>query len=220
MISTLKWVVGIVIAGIAALGISWVIYAPDKALRGVWQTDGYGLILDVSATRIKAYEASDVHCRHDQTIPTHTWLINFLEGVTLAHEGDQLVLNVAGTLNPIRANRIAAVPDLCDVAVANTPTMVFDIIWEVMNTHYAHFDTHGVDWAARKALRPAPDASDEVLYTTLQDLLTGLDDGHTFLATERGVWSPSIPPAWHDVRHLVRDTTLAAIPETAKCSGG
>lgn len=216
----LSWAVGIVLISVAAIVISWVIYTPDRALRGVWQTEGYGLIIDVGATTIDVYEHSDVHCTHDQTIPAHTWLINFLEGVQFDRLGDQLALRVAGTLNPIYATSIDAVPALCAEKTPNSPTMVFDVLWEVMNTHYAHFDTHNVDWAARRGLRPQPadTINDPDLFARLQEALTGLDDGHTFLAAGETVWSPSIPPTWHNDRHMMRDTTIAAVPDLSEPS--
>jgi hypothetical protein len=211
----LGWVVGIIIAGALALGISWIFYAPPQALRGVWKTDGYGLVLDVSATTINVYQTSDIHCIHDQTIPAHTGIVNFLEGVTFTKDDDRLVLNASGTLNPIYADRIGDIPALCNQDLDSDPTSVFDVMWEVMNTHYAHFDTHGVDWADRYALRPAPGTTldDAALFSLIQETLTGLDDGHTYIKAGETVWSPSLPTAWHDDRHLVRDTTFAAVPD-------
>lgn len=211
----LGWIAGIAILAVAVLGISWVKYAPSQDLRGVWKTDGYGLMLDVGALTIDVYEVSDIHCTKDQTIPAHMWIVDFLEGVTLYREDAQLVLAAEGTLNPITADPVAALPDSCNDPLPNTPTAVFDVLWEVMNTHYSHFDTHGVDWDARRALRPEPGTQmdDAALMAVLQEALTGLDDGHTFIATGDSIWSPSVRPDWHDVRHVVRDTTLAAVSD-------
>jgi len=89
-------------------------------------------------------------------------------------------------------------------------------MWEVMKTHYAHFDTHGVDWAARKSFRPDPQANDATLWKALQDALSGLDDGHTYIAASDQVWSPAIAPAWHNDRHLMRDTTLATVADISE----
>jgi hypothetical protein len=216
----LSWIVGVVLAGVVAIGVSWVFNTPDKALRGVWKTDGYGLMLDVSATTIDVYQYSDVHCVPDQTIPAHTWLVNFLEGVTFTPDGDRLLLSVAGLLNPIYADKIDSLPASCDEGPANDPTTTFDVMWETMNTHYAHFDTHGVDWAARKSLRPAPGTTldDADMLALIKETLTGLDDGHTYIATGTDVWSPSLPSTWHDDRRMVRDTTIAAIPDLSEPS--
>lgn len=211
----LGWVVGLVVLAIAALGISWLKFAPPQDVRGVWKTDGYGLVLDVGALKIDVYEVSNVHCTKDQTIPAHMWIVDFLEGVSLARDADQLVLTAAGTLNPIYAGKIDALPAACADPVPNTPTQVFDVMWDVMNTHYAHFDTHDVDWDARQSLRPSPNATldDAALFEVLKEALTGLDDGHTFIATGDTIWSPSEPTDWHDDRHLMRDTTLAAVAD-------
>lgn len=54
-------------AGAALIGViataavaSWAISMPKSDLRGVWQTDGYGYILDVGAFSIDIYETSAV----------------------------------------------------------------------------------------------------------------------------------------------------------------
>jgi hypothetical protein len=216
----LGWTVGLIVTAILALGITWAIYAPPQALRGTWKTEGYGLVLDVSALRIKVYQTSDIHCLPDQTIPGHMGLVNLIEGVTIAEVDDRMIINVAGTLNPIYADPIDAIPALCATPPANDPTSTFDVMWEVMNRHYAHFDLHGVDWAARKALRPAPGTrmSDADLLALLKEALTDLDDGHTYVATGDTIWSPSEPTTWHNDRHMMRDATLAVVADLSEPS--
>lgn len=209
----LTWVVGLAAAGPIALAVTWVFNTPPEATRGVWQTEGYGLVLDVSGTKIDVYETSALHCHRDMRIPAHLWLVNLLEGATFTQEDARLKINLSEGLNPIYADPIAALPDTCATAPANTAQNTFDVMWEVMNTHYAHFDTHGVDWAARKSLRPDGPLDDAALLDVMKEALKGLDDGHTFIVAGDDVWSPSIPPAWHDDRHVMRDTTLKAVAD-------
>jgi len=211
----LGWAVGLLVAGILAFGGSWLYYAPPQELRGTWKTDGYGLVIDVTGLTITTYQASDIHCIHDQTAPAHLGLARLFNGVTFAVENDRLVLTSAGLLNPIYADRIDTVSALCDTPPSNSPASVFDVVWDTMNTHYTQFDTHGIDWAARHAMRPTAGSSynDAGLLALLKDLLTGLDDSHTYIATDTEVWSPAIPSDWHADRHMVRDTTLAAVPD-------
>ncbi len=211
----LGWTVAMLVAGVLALGISWVYYAPPQEIRGTWKTDGYGLVIDITGLTINVYQSGDTYCIHDQKAPAHMGLVNLVEGVTFDITDDRLKLTSSDVLNPIYADRIAEVPAPCDTPPSNTEANVFDAVWGAMNTHYAHFDTHGIDWAARQSLRPTAGSSrdDAGILPLLKDLLAGLDDNHVYIATGTDVWSPALPTAWHDARHLVRDTTLAAVPD-------
>lgn len=213
---TLSWLLGLCVFAMIAVAVSWLVYMPPKAVRGVWQTEGYGLVLDVSATTIDVYQTSDLHCHRDMRIPAHLWLVNFLEGATFTQEGDRLKIALSEGLNPVYADPIGTLPTTCTAPPEVTAQATFDVMWDVMNTHYAHFDTHGVDWAARKSFRPDPQANDATLWKALQDALSGLDDGHTYLAASDQVWSPAITPVWHNNRHLMRDTTLATVADISE----
>ena len=212
----LKWILGIGVVAFGALAVTWVMHAPPKDARGTWQTEGYGLAVDVGAAMIDVYQVSNVHCHPDQQIPGHMWLVDYLEGVQFARDGERLKIAVAGTLNPIYATRTEALPALCDTTPPNNAQTTFDVMWDVMDTHYAHFDTHGVDWAARKALRPDGPLDAAALFAVFRQALDGLDDGHTFVAAGDDAWSPALPAPWHDDRYVVRDATLAAVPDLSE----
>ncbi|MEM9788559.1 MAG: S41 family peptidase [Pseudomonadota bacterium] len=210
----LKYLGGLL--GLIALGagISFVVSAPNATMRGIWATEGYGLYLDIGRTQIDIYEVTEISCLHSETLPAHQWLINALEEVTFATTGDQLQINVASILNPIIANRQATLPALCPQTPDEPGTAQenFDVLWQVMDEHYAFFELHGVDWDARQSLRPATHAvlSDEDLFSLFQETLAGLDDGHLSISGPDGqVHSPSVPPDWHDERYVVRNATFA-----------
>ena len=207
--------ISIVILIVAFLA-SWVYYAPSADMKGTWKTEGYGLAIDVGAVFIDVYQVTDMSCRRDMRIPAHLPLIKALEGAEFAVVDGRFKLGVEGTLNPIFADRTAALPSQCLIQTRPAPdsaTYNFDVFWQAMHEHYAFFDLHGVDWDARKSLRPSEDADDATLWAAMSDALNGLDDGHLYIHDGTTVHSPSVRPDWHADRHLARDTTRAAIPE-------
>ena len=195
---------------------SWVYYAPSSDMKGTWRTEGYGLVIDVGSFFIDVYQTTEISCHRDMRIPAHLPLIKALEGAEFAREGARFKLGVQGTLNPIFADRIEALPGNCDPqtpAPDASAADIFDVFWQAMHEHYACFDLHGVDWNTRKSLRPSEDATDTDLWAAMAQAIDGLDDGHLYIHDGTQIHSPSIRPDWHEDRHLVRDTTRAAIPE-------
>jgi carboxyl-terminal processing protease len=204
----------VLVAGAA----SWVISMPKTAMRGVWKTEGHGLFLDVGALTIDVYEHSAASCQHTMRIPAHLGLIRLAEGVRLSTAEDRLSMSADGTIGAITADRVETLPGACVPESPGRPGTAqqnFDVFWAKMDAHYAFFDLHAVDWAARRAaFRPADDAimGDDALFALLSKTLVGLDDGHVSLSRDEGVFSPYTPPEWYDQRNNLRNTTQASIP--------
>ena len=205
------------VAATAALA-SWVIHMPKADLRGVWQTEGYGLVLDVGALSIDIYETSAISCLPSMQVPAHLGLIRMIEGIDLRLDSGRLTLSIDGTIGPIRADRVNALPDACKVGSPQRPGTAqqnFDVFWAKMNEHYAFFDLHGVDWAARRAaLRPGQDEvlTDDALFARMTAALAGLDDEHLTLVSDGETYSPALRPDWYENRQQMRDAAWAQIP--------
>ena len=225
MISAIKWLFGLVGVAAAALGVSWILTMPDKEIRGTWETEGYGLHLDIGRALIDIYQVTEISCHRAYRLPAHQWLIAALEDVRFTSQDEGLQIVAGGTLNPIRADRTASLPDHCPAAPVSPGTAQenFDVLWQAMHEHYAFFDLHEVDWAARRAAyRPEAAAvlDEDTLFDLFKQTLDGLDDGHLYIARPDGeVHSPSVPPDWHDDRHMVRDNTLAQFTELTAING-
>ncbi len=140
------------------------------------------------------------------------------EGVRLGTDSGRLSLSFDGAIGAIRADRVDALPGACAPESPLRPGTAqenFDVFWAKMNEHYAFFDLHGVDWAARRAaLRPADDAvlDDDALFALLSDALVGLDDGHVTLSREGETFCPAVRPDWYTNRLDLRAATWASIP--------
>jgi hypothetical protein len=192
----LWFVVGALVVAFVA---TWVIYMPTADERGVWRSQTGGQIITLNMFQAKLYSESSASCVHQLSFPAHLKLVEFAEGATIDMDGDALVLRVDGSLEPTLFDRLETLPDTCGSASADaTPRDVFDAAWTAFDEHYAFFDLHGVDWEARRALAPAPDAqiNDESLLELLSQMADGLDDGHVQLGTPIGYFSPALAPTW------------------------
>ena len=83
-------------AGVAVLvlifAVTWVIFMPTKAMRGVWAAPAYGQILRISGLRAELYRVTSVSCFRELTFPAHLGLVQLLAGATLKLEGGTLAL--------------------------------------------------------------------------------------------------------------------------------
>lgn len=225
MIAPLRWLLWLIALTALALGVSWVLTMPGKDIRGHWTTEGYGLHIDIGRMVIDVYEVTDISCHHAQRIPAHLWLIGATQDITLTRADNRLRFDAAGMLNPIMADRANGLPESCPQTPGSPGTAQdnFDVFWQAMAEHYAFFDLHGVDWAARRsALRPAANArlDDDALFALFKTALDGLDDGHVSIRTSGGaIHSPALRPDWFADRHLVRDTTLAQFDDLTAVAG-
>jgi hypothetical protein len=201
-----------------AAAASWVIWMPKADLRGVWRTEGYGFVLNVGAFSIDIYETSAVSCLRTLQIPAHLGLIRLVEGVNLGNDNGRLSMSFDGAIGAIRADRLDALPGPCAQGSPPRPGTAqenFDVFWARMDEHYAFFDLHGVDWAARRAaLRPGKDEvlTDDALFALLSDALTGLDDEHLTLSRAGETFSPALRPDCYANRLEMRAVTRSSIP--------
>jgi len=184
-------------AFVAAVLVSWLVYMPNADERGIWQAESGGQIITLGRLQAKLYSETGASCTQQLAFPAHLKLVEWAEGATVAVSGDTLLLDVDGALSPLPFKRLDTLPTSCSPANPDAPAaIVFDAFWSAMDTHYAFFDLHGVNWDARRNLAPTNDITDEALYALLSDTLAGIDDGHVQLATPYGYMSPAQPPAW------------------------
>lgn len=197
------WGIGTLIALVA---LTWPVFMPDRNARGLWATQGYGLVFDIGRFGIDIYEVNSATCLTYLTGPAHSLALRMLADAAFRASDGVLTINVQGTVNPIIATPIAALPTHCGTtAQPGTPRENFDAMWTVMNENYAFFDLHGVDWTARYdqfARQFTDDLDDAATFDLMTQVLAPLDDGHTYIiapALSRG-FSPATYVDWAEDR--------------------
>lgn len=197
------WGIGTLIALVV---LTWPAFMPERGARGLWATDGYGLVLDIGRFRLDVYEVNSATCLTYLTGPAHSLALRALANADFSATDGVLTINVQGTVNPIIATPIAALPARCGTTPQpGTPRENFEAMWTVMNENYAFFDLHGVDWAARYdqfARQFTDDLDDTATFDLMTQVLAPLDDGHTYIvapALSRG-FSPATYVDWAEER--------------------
>jgi hypothetical protein len=174
--------------------------ANPSSLDGIWLSDGYGLLLEIDADRIRAHQITSISC-----LPAWT-AVRQPDGGKAAEavfhmEGKGAAPKILVTTGPspdvkhfripesaastVVFRRTSGVPEVCNKAALDTPLNNFDIFWTTFDEHYPFFQLRGVDWkAARDKFRPQvnADTSKPELFRILRSMLAPLHDGHTSLS--------------------------------------
>ncbi|WP_417257494.1 S41 family peptidase [Celeribacter sp.] len=182
-----------------AFGVLWWTGKPSKDLQGIWITNGYGLVVQITPFTIALHEITPVSCLPSQKLPAHIGLARRLAGYSFDVQGDDLTVGVADVIDDIRAYRVDALPDQCLHGKMAGPLETFDVFWRTFDTHYPNFELYGVDWDTRRAeaLEALADNFDpKHLSDVMANSVRGLEDAHVNLMTPSGDFSPLAPAPW------------------------
>lgn len=161
------------------------------ANNSIWQTQGYGYILEVKGSDIRFYDITESHC-----------LINHIEtdeypssNISITRDGAELEW---GTLHPVKLTKLKALPDLCQQGLMASvyennyefsALQVFDVFWSTFAEHFAFSDSLNWDWHAKYASwrnKISTETNERELADVLGQLLEVLGDAHAYLESKEG----------------------------------
>lgn len=170
------------LAAVTSLLVPTAIPAQTVSVDGVWQTDGYNVIVAIDNGSAQFYDLTKVSCAASDTA------VQTQPGV---YEGDGSRytirpgrMQVEGSVGVLRMHRLTALPTRCTVDTPNDPLSVFDVFWASYAENYPSFTQKGIDWKAeRDRVRPLihDGMSDDELFTLMAGMLEPLGDAHTGL---------------------------------------
>lgn len=177
------WLAAVATAGIGpAFGAG-----PGASLarfQGIWESQGYGQVLEIAADRLTVYDLTDVSCARISELPFPHADADY-ESVEAT--ADRLSFRWEGGLTRYEYVRRQRLPDRCvgrlDAPSAD-PEFIFATLWHAFNENYAFFAQRSVDWAGvYRDLRPRAITArnDEELFSVLSEALATLRDGHVDL---------------------------------------
>lgn len=157
------------------------------SIEGVWQSDGYGFVLEIRGESARLFSIGDGFCvpETDEMVP----ITDLLPEVSfeLMGSGQRLNIGLAMEQHRISAYRRSSVPRVCTQALPADAITVFNAFVGYFDTNYLFFTVHNVDWPARVAeARQRMDVamSDQELFDELSWLIAPLRDGHVTLVAE------------------------------------
>ncbi|QNE20409.1 S41 family peptidase [Kribbella qitaiheensis] len=172
-------------AGLVAAPLSAPLAATAAiTIDGVWQTEGYGLILAVDNGKAQLYPTTSISC----TTPTayeqdgNRFTAEGEQAFTVKVTRDRGLLHVEGDVGDKHLRRLAKLPSTCTAPAPTGPLAVFDQFWTDYAENYPFFRAKGIDWrAVRTKYRPQvkPGMPDDALFELLASMIRPLGDAHT-----------------------------------------
>ncbi|MEO0815987.1 MAG: S41 family peptidase [Pseudomonadota bacterium] len=156
---------------------------PDSA-QGVWISNGYGFQLVVGEDYLSAYHVTDAFCTVSRD--TADELATLMDRFVLVDDG-RLIVSSSLDSHSYYFERVDSLDPYCTNTAKTDAQTSFDAFADLMSTHYAFFELHGVDWDQRVATarqRMKPDMTEQQLFDLMASMLVGLEDAHLSLEAE------------------------------------
>lgn len=195
----IRGMVGVVLAGLT-LACSTQIRA--SSLDGVWESEGYGLLLEIRQADVRVWQTTAASCllafssRRQPAVPEGAEAAFSMPaemgGLTIqirpGASDDLRRLKVVGTASDIGLRRIAGKPSTCAALASGQgpgdPRQTFEVFVQTFREQYPFFAVRGVDWerAVAAAHQELGDSRDPAtLFQVMLSLISPLQDAHTFL---------------------------------------
>ena len=151
--------------------------ARRAALEGLWQSEGYGYVMDIKDGRATVYDYTSSTCLKKSFFFDSPGFDVAGWDVSLDAKGDELLYKAKGPITEFRFRRIKKLPPVCENGGIGSTTdakVNFDVMWQTFQDHYAFFKLRGVDW---KALRDQyrSQVTEQNLETVFQKMLSQLN---------------------------------------------
>ncbi|MGW7539250.1 S41 family peptidase [Amycolatopsis sp. NPDC054798] len=175
----------IFLAGLTMLSVA---VFPNSTVDGVWRTDGYGQLVQVSGGKLTTYDVTGVSCLPGTLSGTG-------DGTRFSTNEGSVVTIRPGRMsydNNLGVRSLRRVPGGLPPACQAPSVELFDVFWRTFAENYPFFRAKGVDWksegdAARREIAAHP----ERLFDVLCGLIRPLHDAHVgLLAANQHCSSP------------------------------
>ncbi len=156
----------------------------QSSLDGIWESQGYGYVLKIHGNNKKIYDISSNHC-FDKGLSQRE-LSSILTDLKVI-DAHTIQAKIESGITDYYFKRIEKLPLTCKQKYDKNHAESIRYFIDVMKTHYAYFELHGVDWEQRSnEVIPLLDdqVSDNRAYQLMLKLLSGLNDAHIYLAAE------------------------------------
>ena len=180
------------ISGLMALLSLYLLSARAQSLDGFWQSDAYGLLVEIRGANLNTYQTTSISCLPWWTAKRSDGdgkksEVVFERGdtpirLTSGSAPDTLLMRDGVSVSSVSLRRISARPDNCSDKLANTPQNNYAVFWQTFSEQFALFPLYGADWAAvDRKYRPQVTASTtpEELFGVLREMILPFHNAHT-----------------------------------------
>jgi peptidase S41-like protein/tricorn protease-like protein len=180
------------ISGLMALLSLFFPAARAQSLDGFWQSDAYGLLVEIRGANLNTSQTTSISCLPWWTAKRSDGdgkksEVIFKRGdtpirLTPGPAPDTLLMRDGISVSSVSLRRISARPDNCSDKLANTPQNNYAVFWQTFAEQFALFPLYGADWAAvDRKYRPQVTASTtpEELFGILREMILPFHNAHT-----------------------------------------
>jgi hypothetical protein len=160
----------------------------DKArrLEGLWQSDGYGYVLEIRDGIAQVYDVTSTTCLK-KSFFFDTPGFN-VEGwnVSMTSSGTRMSYRGEGVATRFDFVRLSSLPEICSgqlILPTDDALTNFDVLWNTFQEHYAFFSQRKVDWKALRA-QYRPQVTKDNLEKIFHQMLANLNEDHVSLASD------------------------------------
>lgn len=185
-----------------------------QQFNGIWQSHGYGFVMDITTDNVDVYDYTSISLIYEDWYNLDNDEFgedeNFMGNFSL--ENDVLKLTTTGGTE-IYFDEIDGLPDL--TPETNDPQINFDVFWQTYKEWCAIFPVVNVDWDAQYDVFNSQidgATTDQELYNILEELLSLLNDGHSYLEDDNGnefEGGPDVGDLWdwydYDMMDMIED---------------
>lgn len=157
-----------------------------ERLEGVWQSDGYGYVLEVRNGIATVYDITTRTClKKTFFFDTGGFSVDRWN-VDMNSSGTRMIYNAEGVVTKFYFTKLSKLPEVCSeqlIVPTKNPYVNFDVLWQTFEDHYAFFEKRRVDWAAlRSKYRPLVTESN--LEEIFHRILSEFREDHVSLASD------------------------------------
>jgi len=150
------------------------------SIEGIWQSIGYGRILNIESAKYAIYDITQISC-----LPEKEGSISELEGA-MEVKNDTLSFKVG--FDVYYYERIKDLPIICEQNVSKSklsdPVYNFEVFANTFKEHYAYFKRNNIKWNSLYPMLKSKITSkttEAELYLVLEEMLDSLNDNHGYV---------------------------------------
>jgi hypothetical protein len=163
-------------------------FSATHSLDGIWQSEGYGNVFVIQASRIESFQFTTTTCVKGPTAhfigasatakDSDGDLFTIRDGDSSGHK----LLHSIGSAGHIHLDRISALPSVCTHLTPDVPAANFEVFARSFAEHYISLDLKHADWQAltdQARIAITPETSPAQLFDLMKGVIEPFGDAHT-----------------------------------------
>lgn len=169
--------------------------APAQSARGLWESVGYGLLIEIDSITLRTFQTTSISCipwwtaqRLDSESRPDESVFNRGDArirITIGSSPDELLMREGPSISRVTLRRVRDRPQRCNETPANTPPTNYAIFWQTFAEQFALFEVYRTNWeAVDRKFRPrvTPSTTPEELFEILREMILPFHNAHTNIA--------------------------------------